>query len=109
MTKAEKEWMDAICQLGCCACRVMGITGVPAEPHHLLSGGRRIGHLHTIPLCELHHRSHVNDGVIVSRHPWRKAFESAYGTEKELLEETRNLVRASAFSSERDLTEAQTQ
>lgn len=101
--------MDAICQIGCIACRVMGITGVPAEPHHLLSGGRRIGHLFTIPLCQLHHRSHVNDGVIVSRHPWKRCFEAAYGTEQELLEQTRNLVGASALSSERDLTEAQAQ
>jgi hypothetical protein len=101
--------MDAICQLGCCACRVMGITGVPAEPHHLLSGGRRIGHLHTIPLCDLHHRSHVNDGVIVSRHPWRRAFEKAYGTEQQLLEQTRELVQRREVVASRGETEAMSQ
>lgn len=84
MTKAEKKWMDFLSQHGCVICRS------PTEIHHLLSGGRRIGHLHSISLCMIHHRSGRNDSV-VSRHPWRKAFEQKYGTEAQLLEKLRSL------------------
>ena len=91
MTKAEREWCDAIVQIGCIACRVMGFVGTPAEVHHLLSGGRRIGHLHSIPLCPGHHRS--SEGMVkIGRHPFKRDFEEAYGTEAELLEKTRALV-----------------
>jgi hypothetical protein len=96
MTKAEATFQDAVRQLGCIACRRMGIAGVPCDVHHILRGGRRIGELDVIGLCPTHHRSGVNDGVIVSRHPWRKAFERTYGTEQELLAETRELVQVAA-------------
>ena len=106
MTKSEGEWMDAICQLGCIACREMGISGTPAEVHHLLKGARRIGHLFTIPLCTQHHRGGRNDAEIVSRHPWRRAFESRYGTELELLEKTKELVQRREVLASRGETEA---
>lgn len=91
-TKAEQEWMDAAVSAGCIACFVTGISGTPAEIHHLLRGGRRIGHLNSIPLCPPHHRGGRNDQAIVSRHPWRKEFEQRYGTEMSLLEKTHELV-----------------
>ena len=92
MTKAESEWMDAISRLGCICCHLQGFPGTPAEIHHILRGGRRIGHLHTLPLCAPgHHR--YGDGVIkISRHPWKSQFEQAYGLETELLKKTQRLV-----------------
>ena len=92
MTKAESEWCDAITAIGCIACLLQGFPGTPGEVHHLLSGGRRIGHLHTLCLCAPgHHR--YGDGVRkISRHPTKARFESAYGTEASLLEKTRELV-----------------
>jgi hypothetical protein len=106
VTKAEVEWMDRIVELGCCACREMGYPGTSAEVHHLLKGGRRIGHLFSIPLCAAHHRGGRNDEEIVSRHPWRRAFESRYGTELELLEKTRELVQRREVLASRGETEA---
>ena len=80
--------MDWICQQGCAICRS------PAEPHHLLSGGRQIDDLHTIPLCPLHHRSHRNDEVATSRHPWKRAWEKRYHTtEGEILTRLRRVYR----------------
>ena len=97
MRKDEKRWLDAICRLGCVVCLVEGLGKSPAEPHHLLlKSGRRMGHMFTIPLCPLHHRSGRNDEKCVSRHPYRDQFERRYGTEASLLERTRELVGALA-------------
>lgn len=93
MTKAEKRWMDSICRLGCIVCYLLGFPGSQCVPHHLLTaGGRRRGHLFTIPLCDPgHHQG--GDGVQkISRHPWWKRFEAEYGTEDVLLKRTQQLV-----------------
>lgn len=93
MTNAEKAWLDAICRLGCCVCLRTGLGATPAEPHHLLSGGRRIGHLSAIPLCQRHHRSGGINAVWISRHPHRWAFVKRYGSEEELLAWTQEQVK----------------
>lgn len=83
-TKAEAEWMDAIVSYGCVACRIDGGGIVAPQVHHMLRGGRRIGHLFTLPLCPGHHQ---DDGSgLVARHPWKVRFESKYGTEAFLLD-----------------------
>jgi len=96
MTKAEEEFQTRVRGLGCIACRVMGIFGTPCDIHHILSGGRRIGEMQVLGLCPSHHRSELNTRHLVSRHPWRKEFETRYGTELELLERTRKLVNMRA-------------
>jgi hypothetical protein len=92
MTHAERVWMDRITQLGCIVCWLSEGMTTPAEVHHMLSGGRRLGHLSTIPLCYLHHRSGRNDEEVVSRDQSQRRFEERYGTEAFLLMETRMLV-----------------
>lgn len=84
-TKQEAAWMDAITALGCIACLIDGFPGTPGAVHHLLRGGLRIGHLHSICLCDPGH--HQNGAPLgkVSRHPWKARFEERYGTEEELL------------------------
>lgn len=96
MTRAEKDWFRAITELGCIVDRLQFGARVPPERHHLLRGGRRIGHMDSIPLCPAHHRSGRNDAACVSRHPWKRAFEKRYGTEQFLLETTRELVAQQA-------------
>lgn len=84
-TAAERAWMDWITAQGCIACRIDGVGFRPAAVHHILRGGQRIGHLHTLPLCDPgHHQNGAHLGL-VSRHPWKTRFESRYGTEWELL------------------------
>jgi len=92
MTKAEQSWMSAISRLGCVVCHLAGHTGTPAEIHHLLSGGRRIGHKATIPLCVGHHRAPEKASGKIARHPTRVAFVLEYGSEEYLLAETQRLV-----------------
>lgn len=90
-TKEEKEWMASIVRLGCVVCRLRGLGESPADCHHLLSGGRRMGHLFTIPLCAIHHRRGSKGHI--SRDQCLRRFEAEYGTEQQLLERTRELVR----------------
>lgn len=94
MTKAEKRWLDAITQLGCIVCLLFLRIFTPAEPHHLLSGGRRRGHLFSIPLCPPHHRFGMDDGRATSRDQCRRRFEARYGTEEDLLARTKQEVAA---------------
>lgn len=63
-TKAEQVRFDAIKAGPCIACIQRGIdlSGMGlVEVHHLLSGGRRIGHMATIGLCIWSHRAVVFD------------------------------------------------
>ncbi len=87
----EKKWIRAILDIGCIVCHRNGFQ-TPAEVHHLKSGGVRIGHSHSIPLCMIHHRSGRNDDDAVSRHPWKKQFEIMYGKEDDLYEYTKSLI-----------------
>lgn len=80
---------------GCAACRKRGHMRY-ADAHHILDGGRRISHSHTIPLCSWHHKGMepgVSDqecenmlGPSLARS--KRAFIAEFGTETELLEET---------------------
>ena len=63
-TKAEKQHMSRVAELGCAVCRRMGYAGTPAELHHKRAGtgaGRRSSHMEVIPLCPEHHRG--NTGI----------------------------------------------
>lgn len=94
-----KEWYDLLSQIGCIVCLKHHFTSSPPEMHHILRSGRKIDDLHTIPLCYSHHRSEINIKLFVSRHPWKKEFERRYGTELELLEETRRIVKEHLVTS----------
>jgi hypothetical protein len=86
-TVEEARWMQQIVEHGCVACWMDGREPVKGETavHHILSGGRRIGHLYTIPLCDPgHHQGGASRGM-VSRHPWKARFEKRYGKEMDLL------------------------
>jgi hypothetical protein len=85
--KAEREWMDAIVASGCIACRLDSLPakGLPCAVHHILSGGRRMGHLFTLPLCDPGHHQNGGQFGMVSRHPWKARFEAQYGSELSLL------------------------
>jgi hypothetical protein len=92
MTKAERAWIDSMLQVGCICCRLFLNVFSQAECHHMLRGGRRRGHLFTLPLCFLHHRSGRNDEEVVSRDQNQRRFEKRYGSEESLLAKTRELV-----------------
>lgn len=86
MTKADLRRFQALQDLGCICCHILGFYS-PPDIHHLLSGGRRQGHRHTIPLCPWHHRGvlkpHVDMGPSLAN--GSKPFVEHWGTEQQLL------------------------
>ena len=90
-SKEEKEYMDKVQQLGCIVCANRGYPNVPAEIHHTRGKTVKDAHLYVIPLCPSHHRygGHTEP---ISRHPYKKRFEDAYGTEAELLEQVQKKI-----------------
>lgn len=92
-TKAEREWMASITALGCIVCYLQGRGHVPAAVHHIKQGNRRLGHLFTIGLCDPgHHQNAPAGSGQISRHPDKARFEAEYGTEMQLLEETKRAL-----------------
>ena len=87
-TKAQSRRMEIIKRdIGCIACHISLYPGTPADAHHLLSGGRRISHDATIPLCKMHH-----DRPGGSIHKNKLWFAKRFGTDEYLLAETDRLV-----------------
>ena len=85
MTKCDGMRLAAVRGMACAVCGRM-----PCEAHHIDTGmGRRKDHQKTIPLCLEHHRgeSGINGGRI-----GRKVWQARYGTEKELLAQTNELL-----------------
>ena len=58
-TKAERQYMGRVADLGCAVCRRMGYPGTPAELHDKRAGqglSNRASNWQVIPLCPEHHR-----------------------------------------------------
>jgi Recombination enhancement, RecA-dependent nuclease len=97
MTYKERDARFALLtRLGCIACRLQ--YGVYSEPtiHHLtgldssrLGNGGKADDRETIPLCPRHHQHY---GIGVSLHDGIETWEEIYGTEKELLDITNQLI-----------------
>lgn len=89
-TKAEQARFRRLVDLGCICCKILGFYSVP-EIHHILSGGRRIGHMSTLPLCIYHHRGvpiGIDDPTVImgpSLANGSKPFHARFGTQAELL------------------------
>lgn len=92
MTKAERQWIADIQDLGCIVCIIkLGVWGSPPDIHHMLKGGRRMGHGFTLPICPPHHRWGFAKDV-VSRDQCQRNFEAEYGTEEQLHAMVKRLV-----------------
>lgn len=106
-TAQRRRW-DVMRELGCIACRAnhvpMWRCSMEVEMHHLLSGGRRIGHDATIALCHWHHQakrfpsttSGYSEqaklyGPSLEREPRR--FHEMYGSDAELLAAQNELIK----------------
>ena len=86
-TKAEREHMDAVCNVGCIVCLEWLGVHSPAEPHHTTGKTKAGAHMLTIPLCPRHHRT-PGRGYISRHGNGKAAFEREYATERELLDMT---------------------
>lgn len=95
--KAEQARFGRIKAGNCMACMQRGLDlsdqGL-IEVHHLLSGGRRIGHMATVGLCIWHHRNQMFFGCTNAEmrdhygpalSEGSKPFHDEFGTDAELL------------------------
>lgn len=93
MTKADRQHLSRLAELGCVLCIRLGYYATPAEIHHIRDGqglGQRASHYDALPMCPMHHR-----GDIGIHGMGRRAFERHYGvTETELLADARRLLEA---------------
>jgi hypothetical protein len=125
-TPAELEMFAGMRRLGCVACRLNREIGMPTvafsqsnlEIHHVLSGGRRIGHHATICLCHYHHQGKrlpfANLGYTeqakvygpsLEREP--KRFRAIYGSEESLIDFQQKLLAIAADAQQRLLGRVQ--
>ena len=99
MKKADKDYLSRVANLGCIVCRNLGFGIAPAEYvaiHHIRDGqgmSQKAPHTETLPLCAAHHQ---NGGRGVALHAGQKTWERLYGTERELLEQVRELLNGYA-------------
>lgn len=103
-TKSQRARMAKVKALPCVACRKLGLRGVQCgvtEVHHLLSGGRRRGHDHTVALGSYHHRGVLQPGLSLvvmntvygpSLRLASKKFHEQFGDDDSLLRETNELL-----------------
>jgi len=91
-TVAEKKHMDSVRELGCIVCRLQGKGIRPCEIHHIEGKTKPNAHFLVLPLCFEHHRM-GSDKEPISRHPYKKRFVEAYGTEQELLKQVEELLQ----------------
>lgn len=91
-TKAEKLHMSRVAALGCRVCSNEFGLHSECELHHIGNGtmGKRATNYEILPLCPMHHRL---GGIGVAIHSGRKSFESNFGTERELLAQTLELLK----------------
>jgi len=102
-TKAQKDRFQRIQEIGCLCCILkVHIYQTQAEIHHLIDGGKRLGHWHTVALCPWHHRGVPNSGF--SEKQTREAkgpslakepgkFKEAFGEDKQLLDKQNKILR----------------
>lgn len=94
MTKDEMLWIADAVSLGCLPCRMSGLGPTPAEYHHKRQGqgaGRRASHYDGFPACPAHHRG-TQHPAVPSIHLDKLMFVGMFGTEAELVEQTRREV-----------------
>lgn len=93
--------MDKVARMGCIACRIRLGVHEPTTVHHITAGGRRMGHLFTIPLCPWHHQGYCRNGITStsmatlfgpSLAKSRRDFKREFGTELDLLEQVRTCL-----------------
>ena len=94
LNKADKERGNKLRELGCIVC--LNELGIFTEPaiHHLDGKTKEGCHQLTIPLCPPHHqyKDNIKPPLWFAFHDNKTAFQKAYGTEQELLEQVNGLI-----------------
>ena len=93
-TKAEKAHWDKVAQLGCIACLADGYRNPLVSIHHINGRTKKGAHIQVLALCAGHHQDGTgNDKNMLAIHPFKRRFETKYGTQQELLIKTNQLLQ----------------
>jgi hypothetical protein len=93
-TKHEKQWMDAVAQLGCIPCLKQGYETPQVELNHVSTGtgmGKRSSHYEVFGCCHPHHRT---GGKGVALHAGVETWEEKYGTQISHLQTVLEMIPA---------------
>lgn len=82
VSDAEKNLHDRIAQMGCVACRKLGIHNTHVSIHHVHGRTKPGCHMHVLPLCEPHHQ---DNGTAIAVHPWKARWEREFGKQDDLV------------------------
>lgn len=88
---AERRFHDALCSLGCIACRRRGIRNTHCSVHHIDGRTKPWAHWLVLPLCGPHHQDDGTTGAIAV-HPHKAQFEEMFGKQRDLLRMCLNLL-----------------
>lgn len=75
-TKAERNYMGRVAELGCYLCQRLGYGPTPAQVHHVREGqgmAQRASNFLVVPLCDTHHANSSPDGIHGQRKAWKRA------------------------------------
>lgn len=92
-TKAEREHLSKVAEIGCIVCLNENYGQSPAEIHHMRTGkgmGQRATNYEVIPLCPLHHRL---GGYGVAFHSGSRVWQERYGSEESLLNQVKEILQ----------------
>lgn len=99
--KAERDRWDSFRHVGCIVTRLFHQSYAEYDVHHLVEGGRRLGHRYTIPLSPWFHRG-IPPEFMTARQAElelgpsfalnKKAFIERFGTERQLLDEVNEMI-----------------
>jgi len=103
-TREQKKRFERIAEIGCLACRKLGIEN-PGEANHIIDGMKRKGHDFSYCLCPWHHRGVTPNGMTVkaateilgpSRYYDGRSFKNEFGNDDELLKYQNELIGRNA-------------
>lgn len=92
-TKAEREHLSKVAEIGCIVCLNENHGQSPAEIHHIRSGkgmGQRASNYEAIPLCHAHHRT---GGYGIAFHAGSKVWQERFGSEELLLDQVKEILQ----------------
>jgi hypothetical protein len=94
-TKAEQAFWHDLAGLGCCACRKDGRVNPWVSIHHIDGRTKPDAHMLVLALCAEHHQHNDMDPLgRIGVHPYKARFEQQYGSQMDLLAESKHLLGA---------------
>ena len=100
-TKTQQRRFDLLPQVGCICCKAYGIHNEWVQIHHIVEGGKRLGHDYTLSLCYWHHEGIPPEGLTPQQAEdkvgpslkSKKRFNGVFGSERQLLEYTNQFLQ----------------